>query len=53
MAKAKREFIRLKCSECGRVNYTVKKNRNVQEKLALRKFCKKCRRHTLHKETKI
>jgi len=53
MAKPKRAFIRLKCSECGRINYTTKKNRNVQEKLELKKFCKKCRRHTLHKETKI
>ncbi|PIS12423.1 50S ribosomal protein L33 [candidate division WWE3 bacterium CG09_land_8_20_14_0_10_47_33] len=53
MAKAARIFIRLKCNECGRINYTTKKNRAVQEKLELKKFCPKCRKHTLHTETKI
>jgi len=57
MAKNKKgsvELIALKCSECGRRNYTTSKNRkNIQGKLELNKYCKFDRKHTLHKETKI
>lgn len=53
MAKSARIFIRLKCSECGSINYTQRKNKNKQEKLELKKFCPKERKYTLHKETKI
>ena len=49
-----RELIALACSECKRRNYTTTKNRRTMtDKLALRKFCKFCRRHTLHRETKV
>ena len=49
-----RELIALACSECKRKNYTTTKNkRTMTDKLALRKFCKFCGRHTLHRETKI
>ncbi len=49
-----RELIALACSECKRRNYTTTKNkRTMTDKLALRKFCKFCRRHTLHRETKV
>jgi large subunit ribosomal protein L33 len=54
MAKGSRIFIRLKCSECGSINYTFKKSKiNTKEALELRKFCSKERKYTLHKETKI
>lgn len=53
MAKVAGIFIRLKCSECGKENYTTKKNKHKQEKLEIKKFCNKCRKHTEHKETKI
>jgi len=57
MAKNKKgsvELIALKCSECGRRNYTTKKNRkNMQGKLELNKYCPFDRKHTLHKESKI
>lgn len=57
MAKGKKgavELIALQCTECKRKNYTTQKNRrNVQGKLELKKFCKWCKGHTLHKETKI
>ncbi|MDO7975688.1 50S ribosomal protein L33 [Oceanotoga sp. DSM 15011] len=43
----------LKCSECGTRNYYKKKNRNFKEKIELKKFCPKCRKHTLHTESKI
>jgi len=44
----------MRCTECGERNYYTEKNRqNVPDRLALRKFCKKCRRHTPHEETRL
>ena len=43
----------LVCSECLSRNYSVTKNKRVNvERLELRKYCKKCGKHTIHKETK-
>jgi large subunit ribosomal protein L33 len=43
----------LACAECSRRNYHTSKNkRNVTERLELRRYCKWCRKHTVHKETK-
>lgn len=45
--------ISLECQECKRRNYSTQKNRrNTPEKLMLTKYCRFCRRHTEHKETK-
>ena len=55
MAKKKgiRQLVTLECSECHNRNYTTQKNKqNTPERLELKKFCKNCRKHTLHKETK-
>ncbi len=44
----------LKCEECGDINYTTTKNsRTVTEKLALKKHCRRDKKHTIHKETKL
>jgi len=52
--KGNRPFLRLKCSDCESLNYTTKKSKvNTQEALELKKFCKRCRKHTLHHEVKI
>jgi large subunit ribosomal protein L33 len=52
MAK-KKPFSKMKCSECKRINYYTKKSKKmVEEKLELKKYCKWCRKHTLHKEAK-
>jgi len=43
----------LVCTECLSRNYSVAKNKRVNtERLELNKFCKKCNKHTLHRETK-
>jgi large subunit ribosomal protein L33 len=48
-----RDIITLACSDCKRRNYTTTRNkRKTPEKLQLKKFCRWCRAHTLHKETK-
>ncbi len=50
--KGPRGLIGLICSVCKTQNYTTQKNKtNVTEKLNLKKFCKKCLKHTIHKET--
>jgi large subunit ribosomal protein L33 len=53
MAKANREIIALKCTECSTKNYTEYKTKNIKEKIEIKKFCPVCKKHTVHKETKI
>jgi len=49
----KKPFVKIRCKECKRINYHTKKSKKmVGEKLELKKFCKWCRKHTLHKEMK-
>ncbi len=46
-------LIKLECSECHHINYYSKKNKKtLKERLQLKKHCKWCKKHTLHKETK-
>lgn len=53
MAVAVREKITLECTECKRRNYTTEKNkRNNADRLEISKYCKFCKKHTIHKETK-
>ncbi|HPN65445.1 MAG TPA: 50S ribosomal protein L33 [Candidatus Goldiibacteriota bacterium] len=48
-----REIITLACTECKRRNYTQTKNKKLHtEKLEVNKYCKFCKKHTNHKETK-
>jgi large subunit ribosomal protein L33 len=48
-----RDNITFQCSTCKRRNYVSTKNRKkTTEKLEFRKFCRWCRSHTAHKETK-
>jgi len=58
--KGSREYMTLECTECKNRNYrtskqmkprTAKKQDQV-EKLSLKKFCKVCRLHTVHRERK-
>ncbi len=45
--------ITLACTECKQRNYnTTKEKKNHPERMETRKYCKFCRKHTLHKETK-
>jgi len=44
----------LECSECGEQNYITTKNRQTQQKkLALRKHCSRCNKHTEHREVRL
>ena len=46
-------LIKMECSECKRVNYFSRKNKKtLKDRLELKKYCKHCKKHTPHKETK-
>ncbi len=46
-------LIKLQCSACKRFTHWSRKNRKrVERKIELKKFCKWCRKHTVHKEVK-
>ena len=48
-----RTKITLECTECKHRNYNLtKEKRNHPERMETQKYCKFCRKHTLHKETK-
>lgn len=52
--KGNRQIFNLECSVCKNRNYLTSKNViNTKEKLAFKKFCKKCRKVTLHNEAKV
>ncbi|MDQ0999902.1 50S ribosomal protein L33 [Neobacillus sp. 3P2-tot-E-2] len=42
----------LACAECGSRNYSTHANQLQSERLELKKYCKTCASHTIHKETK-
>ncbi len=46
-------LIKLECTECKKLNYHTRKNKKtIKARLELSKFCKTCKKHTPHKETK-
>ena len=48
-----REKIILVCTECLSRNYTTTKKKGVnKERLSLSKYCPRCNKQTLHKESK-
>ncbi|GGB11434.1 50S ribosomal protein L33 [Macrococcus hajekii] len=42
--------VAMNCSKCGSRNYTVMK-RDSETRLELKKYCKTCDAHTIHKES--
>jgi large subunit ribosomal protein L33 len=48
-----RNAVTLACTECKQRNYQTNKNKkNDPDRLEMNKFCKFCKKQTLHKETK-
>ncbi len=46
-------IITLQCQICKERNYTTVKNKkNDPDRLEIKKYCARCRKHTPHKETK-
>ena len=53
MANTARNKITLACTECKQRNYDNMKNKkNDPDRIELKKYCKFCGKHTVHKETK-
>jgi large subunit ribosomal protein L33 len=51
--KENRITVTLACGECKNRNYTTEKNKkNDSGRIEFKKFCRHCRKHTLHRETK-
>jgi large subunit ribosomal protein L33 len=49
----KKPFTKMQCQACKKINYFTHKSKAMAEKkLELKKFCKNCKKHTLHKEIK-
>lgn len=45
--------ITLACTDCKQRNYdTIKNKKNDPDRLEMNKFCRFCRKHTVHRETK-
>lgn len=45
--------ITLACTECKQRNYNMtKEKKNHPDRMETKKYCRFCRTHTLHKETK-
>jgi large subunit ribosomal protein L33 len=48
-----RPVVTMACVDCKERNYTTEKNRrNDPGRLELNKFCPRCRKHTMHRETR-
>ena len=48
-----RTKITLACTECKQRNYNItKEKKNHPDRMETKKYCRFCKRHTMHKETK-
>ena len=50
---AKDDKVILACEVCLSRNYTTHRSKNKKKRLELKKYCPKCGKTTLHKETKL
>lgn len=51
--KKMRDLVRLICEECKEENYYTDKNKRLNpERIEFKKYCPRCRKHTIHKEKK-
>jgi large subunit ribosomal protein L33 len=49
--KGPRQIFGFTCSVCKSQNYISEKNKvNTPDKIELKKYCPKCKKHTVHKE---
>jgi len=47
-----REYVWLECTACAARNYRTQKETRGQNRLELKKLCRKERKHTVHKESR-
>lgn len=52
-SQERENMIKFECSGCKRINYFSRKNKKLlKNRLELKKYCKHCKKHIVHKETK-
>ena len=52
-SRTMRVKITLRCNECKQRNYnTMKNKKNDPDRIELKKYCRFCKKQTLHSETK-
>ena len=44
--------VTLACADCKARNYKTSKSADLEGAIELKKFCKQCKKHTVHRETK-
>jgi len=49
MAQKKKKLIRVRCTKCKKVNYYIWRSQGVKK---YKKYCNKCKKHTIHEEKK-
>lgn len=47
-----RKKVALACTVCNSRNYSTDKKQQSSERIEVKKYCKRCDEHTLHRETK-
>ena len=48
-----RDLVKLVCEDCKSENYYTDKNKKLNpERIEFKKYCPKCKKHTIHKEKK-
>ncbi|MFW6319407.1 MAG: 50S ribosomal protein L33 [Bacillota bacterium] len=47
-----RKKVILICETCLSRNYTALKHKDSKDRLEMKKYCKRCGKHTTHKESK-
>jgi large subunit ribosomal protein L33 len=53
MASDKRVKVTMACQDCKQRNYnTMKNKKNDPDRLEMSKYCRFCKKHTAHKETR-
>ena len=53
MANPTRTLVTLACTECKERNYSTSKNKRSQpDRIEISKYCTRCNKHTVNKETK-
>ena len=50
--RAMREYVWLECTSCGERNYRTQKETRGADRLELKKYCRRERKHTPHKESR-
>lgn len=50
---AQDNLIKMECSGCKKINYQSTRNKKtLKTRLQMKKYCKTCKKHLMHKETK-